>query len=81
MPKLSPKARKIFDRIAYWNSPATEDIPKLQSLRVQCAELLEAILEKCPDNRERDRAVDAWELMLDSVEKSIKRHGQDRENV
>lgn len=71
--ELPSKTRRLRDRIAYWNPPNGEDIVKLRCLEKAGREMLDVILLNCPDNSERQKAIEKWEELISWGEKSIKR--------
>lgn len=70
---LAEKERAIYDRIAHWRSPSDEQVVQLATIRTIAGQLLYAILQRCPDNLEREEALEAWQWMVNRAEESVKR--------
>lgn len=78
MNRLSAQARARRDRILYWQSPTVDDLKSIRALEEMGSHMLESILAHCPDNHERDEAIDCLEVLLMWTRKSIIRgHGID----
>jgi hypothetical protein len=70
---LSDREREIFNRIAHWSSPTPGQQIQLTAIRSISGQLLFAVLQNCPDNKEREQCLNAWEWMLNRAEESVKR--------
>lgn len=78
MDQLSPEAKALRERILNWQSPTVEDLKSIRAIELVWAQLLDSILAYCPDNHERDEAIDSLEVLLTWTRKSIIRgHGID----
>jgi hypothetical protein len=71
MAQLSNKAKAIRDRIINWQSPTVDDLKNIRAIELIWTQMLETILIYCPDNHEREEAIDCLEILLAWTRKSI----------
>jgi flagellar basal body-associated protein FliL len=78
MNHLSAEAKAMRDRIINWQSPTVDDLKNIRAIEQMGEQLLETILQHCPNNHERSEAIDYLEVLLTWTRKSIIRgHGID----
>jgi hypothetical protein len=73
---LSPEARTLRARLFGWDSPTQEELQEIGNIEFLWGRLLDAILERCPDNREREQAIIHLESVREWARKSIIRGAQ-----
>lgn len=78
MNHLSARSKALRDRILNWQSPTVDDLKNIRAIEQMGSQMLDSILAHCPDNHERDEAIDCLEVLLTWTRKSIIRgHGVD----
>jgi hypothetical protein len=79
MNQLSPQAKALRERILNWQSPTVDDLRNIRAVELIWAQMLDSVLMHCPDNHEREEAIDCLEVLLTWTRKSIIRgNGIDR---
>jgi hypothetical protein len=73
MDKLSTEEKALRDRILNWQSPTVDDLKNIRAIEQIGTQMLETILQFCPNNHERDEAIDCLEVLLTWTRKSIVR--------
>ena len=73
MDKLSTEEKALRDRILNWQSPTVDDLKNIRAIEQIGTQMLETILQFCPNNHERDEAIDCLEVLLTCTRKSIVR--------
>lgn len=68
---LSPETRILRDRLFGWDSPTQDELREIGNVEFLWGRFLDAILEHCPDNREREQAIIYLESVRDWARKSI----------
>ncbi|HEY9632751.1 MAG TPA: hypothetical protein V6D14_05065 [Coleofasciculaceae cyanobacterium] len=68
---LSPEAKAVRDRLFGWDSPTQENLQDIGTVEFLWGRLLDSILERCPNNREREQAIIYLESARDWARKSI----------
>ncbi|MEQ8970539.1 MAG: hypothetical protein RIE73_09095 [Coleofasciculus sp. C1-SOL-03] len=76
---LSAEARAIRDRLFGWDSPTQAQLEEIGTIEYLWGRLLDTILERCPDNRERDQAIVHLESVREWTRKSIIRGEESRD--
>ena len=71
MKQLTPKAKALRERILHWQSPTVDDLKNIRAIELIGSQMLDTILAYCPDNHERDEAIDCLEVLLTWTRKSI----------
>lgn len=73
---LSPESKALRDRLFGWDSPTQDQLQEIANVEFLWGRLLDAILEGCPDNREREQVIIHLESVRDWARKSIIRGGK-----
>jgi hypothetical protein len=66
-----PKDRALRDRLFGWDSPTQDNLQDIGNVEFLWGRLLDSILERCPDNREREQAIVHLESVREWARKSI----------
>jgi hypothetical protein len=69
--RMPPKTEALHDRITKYDSPNQESLKKIAGIEYFWKELVEMVLVNCPDNREREKAIEHLETAKNWTRSSI----------